>query len=374
MNEYLRQLITPSRVLSYAEACIETMDVLLKLKNENFSRVVIPSRGAYPFYSCAIDSLHFYGIKNSEKFKIINYFNEWLMPFTSDWGDSKISLESKNIRMFWSKVLADCIRQKKTPYTDFYESLVDFVDAKYTINITGLKFRNINRLSGDKKFIFIDTAISGRAVSEIIESFVELNLNYFHIIMITDEEGKKLKKAYKNIIEREKRRGRLTQINVEKIFSEDASPLLNSGISSIVFPSLIENLYHNIPEFYRDKCIGAGVWFKDSISHLSGSGTTLNGVRGTLAVMLWSVMRHCVYGDDTFFEQNVNTNVEKMINGLGTLNIFDAKSTKTLVYDRFASQGVQMEEKVSLSSSHVIRVELNQNDIKGLIKKAKKLI
>lgn len=370
MNEHLKELITPTNVLSYSNACIEVCEALLTLQDEDFKRIIIPSRGAYPFYEGAIKSL---GIIANSRIEMNNFrihFDISLLPYTSDWGQANINTNSKSVRKFWSKILADSIRNETSPYTLFYNNLVDEVGEKLTINSTKLKINQIYKGSPieSEKFIFIDTAISGKAICDIIESFHEFNLKDFFIIMIADNEGKDLKTKHKEIIEKEKAQGRLIQVNVKKIYSEDASPILNTGISSIVFPSLIERAYNEVSEFKKNEFVGAGLWFIDSASHLRKSKPKLNGVRGILSTLNYRGILINLGEQDNWPEEIFNFEVDTMIENLGDFNLKDGNSTKKLIYDRIASKTEKLEEEVDVTGSHIIRIDLSSDRITSLIK------
>ncbi|CAM2923768.1 hypothetical protein SAMN05444143_10795 [Flavobacterium succinicans] len=373
MNEHLKELLTPENVLSYSNACYKVCEILIELKDENYKRLIIPSRGAYPFYNGALTSINFLTDSRSERMNFNLHFDLWLLPYTSDWGQADIKTNSKAVRKFWSKILADSIRKESTPYTFFYNKLVDLIGSRLTINTTDLKvdkyYKNNN--IDNEKFIFIDTAISGKAICDIIESFYEFNLTDFFIIMITDCDGNKLKPEYKKIIEKEKQLNRLIQINVKNIYSEDASPLLNTGISSIVFPSLIERAYNEIDEFKKNQFVGAGLWFIDSVSHLKELNPKINGVRGILATLNYRGLSNIFGKEDIWFEESTKDEVENMIKRLGNFNLLDGSSTKELIYDRISSRKTKFEEDVDVSSSHIIRINLHQDIITELIKPIK---
>lgn len=373
MNEHLKELITPENILSYSNACFKVCEILLELKDEDYKRLIIPSRGAYPFYNGALTSINFLTNSSSERMDFHLHFNLWLLPYTSDWGQADINTDSKSVRKFWSKILADSIRKEATPYTHFYNNLVDIIGHRLTINTTDLKIDKYYQKNNieNEKFIFIDTAISGKAICDIIESFYEFNLTDFFIIMITDCEGEKLKNEYKTIIEKEKGLGRLKQVNVKKIYSEDASPLLNTGISSIVFPSLIERAYNEIDEFKNNQFAGAGLWFIDSISHLRNDFPQINGVRGILSTLNYRGISNILGRDDIWFNESTEYDVEKMIEWLGDFNLFDGSSTKKLIYDRISSKTTTLKEKVDVTGSHIIRIDLDQDIITQLIKPIK---
>lgn len=373
MNEFLKELITPENVLSYSKACVDVCDMLLTLKDEDYRRVIIPSRGAYPFYNGALTTLHFLQASPIERMDFRAHFNVWLLPYSADWGQASNPNNSpEKVRKFWSKILADSIRKQSTPFTHFYTNLVDLIGERLTLNTTELKLEKYYKKDtiDNEKFIFIDTGKSGQAICEIIESFKEFNLNDYFIILIADDNGEKIKPNYKKVIQEEINKGKLKQINVNRIYSEDASPLLNTGISSIVFPSLIERAYYEIPEFKKNEFVGAGLWFIDSSSHLREQNPNLNGVQGILATLNYKGISHYFGNEDLWFKDSTQFDVEKMIEWLGDFNLRNASYTKQLIYDRIASKTIELKEDVQVSSSHIIRINLPEDVITQIVKKS----
>lgn len=374
INQKIKDLITPETIKSYAKACLDIGLLLPELFDNGYQTIVIPSRGAYPFYDGA-NSANWLWNSFSKK-SYYDYHSKhriWLLPFTSDFGDTSLKIESSNIRRFWSRVLSDFIKGNESIYTRYYETLVEELGLKLTINTSELLLKKelSNHKKTDQRFIFIDTVISGRAICEIIQAFKDCNLTNYYIIAVIDENGDKLKEEYKKIINEESAHGRLKSFYVDKIFSEDASPLLNSGITSIVFPSLMEQTFFEIKEFRENNIVGAGLWFIDSISHLKYKNPTLNGVRGTLSVLIFSSIQQQLYSEEIFFDEFVRHSVDEMISDLGSINLFSGESTVDLIYNRIR-RGTQITEKVTATSSHVVRIDLHQNDINSIVERYRK--
>lgn len=360
-NSRLKQLITPSSVESYSKACIDLWETLMDLRDDGYQRLIIPSRGIYPFYSGALQTAFILGGKKEFSRFHLN-FSEWLLPFTSDWGDADIEVQAHQIRRFWTKVMADGIRDVQTPYSQFYSAIIETVGSRYNINTSQLSFDSarFRKSLDNENFIFIDTAISGKAICDIIESMSEFNLNSYHIIVVVDENGARLRPQYKRIIEREKALGRLTQINVEKIFSEDASPLLNSGISSIVFPTLIEQAYQEVSEFNKNKFVGGGIWFIDSASHLKDINRNLNSVRGILSTLISSAINEHVGTTSKWQNEFIRNSAHEMTEILNDqkFDVFSPESTKSLIMNRLKHRNIKINDPVDISGSHVVRINL----------------
>lgn len=375
MNSKLLELITPDSVLSYANACIQVRQLLLDLEKENYKRIVIPSRGAYPFYNGALQSHHISTV-GRERVAIYHKFQRLLLPYTADWGNDAIGdidISSRQVRKFWTKILADFLFKDKSMFTTYYQELVGLIGERYTVNTGDLLPRENGKINDDnKKFIFIDTAISGRAICEIIDSFHECNLEEFQIILIVDKNGEDIRKEYRDKINMEIALGRLFEIKVDKIFTEDASPIMTNGFASVVFPSLMEHSFHEIPSFSNEGFIGAGMWFVDSASHLRDTNKNLNGARGIIAHSIFNGITQLQSHDSKYFEEQISNDVHRAIDWLSDFNVFDKESTKSLLYNRLRNRGIEMNENVDVSSSHVIRIDISEKEREEFIKKVKR--
>jgi hypothetical protein len=363
MNENIKNLITYENIKSYSDACISLNEILIT-KMDEYNLLIIPSRGAYPFYRLAKTSSYSLGSK-IDAAKINNHYQVWLLPYTADWGNAKIQADGKKIRAFWSKVLFDTIQKKTSPYTSFYENIVQSLQDKITFNPSKC---NLSIKNKTDKFIFIDTAISGRAICNILEAFDDLNIKNYFIILIAQNNGDDLKREYREIIESKISLGNLELIKVSEIFSEDASPLLNGGISSMVFPSLIERACDEIQEFQNNQYCGAGLWFIDSVSNLYG--TDLNGIRGIIHSLLNYGIRANFNetNSDKILKQNTEFLAGQIISNAANFNLFDPENTKLLIKNRIKSKNINFKDDIYVTGSHVVRMDLDNKIVKEIIK------
>lgn len=276
------------------------------------------------------------------------------------------------MRLFWTKIIADTFNSEKSLYYKLYENLVNDVGNYLTINTTNLLPRGDN-LERDKKFIFLDTAISGRAICEILEGFKANNLNNYCVILIAENNGNDIKPEYRSVINNEISKDKLILLGVNKIFSEDASPLFNGGISSIVFPSLMDDIYSSCTEFSINNCIGAGIWFIDSMSELINTNKNLNAIRATVAFNLhWALKKHIqgtLQGKDIYEYNNYY-----ILDLAKDFNLFEPANTKSLVFDRIykRNNNIVDKDRVDVSSSHVIRINFEEQYVSQFIRKLKK--
>ncbi len=355
MNDQLFDLLTPENILSYSEACIDMCDSLIDLQKNGYRNLVIPSRGVYPFYYHS--NSVYYALRSSfiDYHQFARQQKVWLLPFTSDWGDAQIDTSSFQSRRFWVKILHDVLNRQPSPFTYYYQGVAKLLGPRYTIN-TDSVLPSADFLDNIQAgFIFMDTVVSGRAITEIVSSFQEFNLTNYFLILMIDEAGAKLEPEYSAAIYREQAAGRAKLIFLKKIFTEDASPLLNSGISSIVFPSLMEDAFNQVPEFKHNNLTGGGLWFINAVTHLYG--TNLNGIKGIGLQLVEQGIRYHLRDDTDHFDERINNHVQVMHDSAKTINLFDEQSTRQIFESRLPEKLLSY-DSIDVSSSHVLRVNL----------------
>ena len=291
----LENIFSEKNLLEYSNACLELAVVVPETrKNEGFDTLVIPSRGAVPFFLGMCYSLNkiksfggdhelFYndlGVQNiiasllpeqscisedieNSKVKVI------VVPFTADLNISKFEDTEGNeeytfeTRKYWANVTSSFFKEqrerKKDPYfISFTNIILRDIEGREEVAKRYEDFPQI------KKFSIIDTVISGRASNQILQSFDSLsqkegneNLKPSSFLII-DEEGTKLKPHFKSYLLRKKLEGKVVMQYVPRIVSEDEGASF-LGVSAIVYPSLMKsskNFEINGEEFF----MGAGSW------------------------------------------------------------------------------------------------------------------
>jgi hypothetical protein len=242
--------LTFDMVRSYAEACRELHDYIAVLQRNGFGLVVIPSRGAHPFFDGA--NRHDYETRPREMpispFQLIDTL---YLPFTADFGQAS-PFESKDIRRYWARTLAAIVHRDTD---DVAYRLHEYLRG----NSKGLAIGDTSiKPASSEKFIFVDTVVSGRAICEIFDAFDEYGLTDCHFLLLVDERGKNLKADYKRRIEEMTISQRATVIQVDKIFTEDEGPAM-SGIWTVTFPDIMEHARKMIPELASSNEVGAGL-------------------------------------------------------------------------------------------------------------------
>lgn len=355
-------------MLAYTKACIDLGELIKMLQDEGYFNIVIPSRGAYPFYKNAQMS-HIIDIKNkNKKFEWRLNSNPILLPFTSDIGvDQSAPDDSFILRKFWCKVLRDYITNQRTIYSKFYEEIVDLIGN----NVLHVPTYNLTPRKSDDtgtKFIFIDTVISGKASYEILKTFDDIGISDYHAILFIDKNGERLKDSYKTFLESKKMQGKATLFFLPNIFSEDSSPLLNDGICSIVFPNIIEESYNNINEFKNDNNAAGGIWLLDLMS--SYYGTETNGARACTSMLLhFAVQLHKKKLTDALFDMQFESMTNVLDNANTKNNILLDGYTGLMAKNRFKIKGID----ISTTRSHIIRMNFPTPIMKAFSSKIRSL-
>lgn len=345
----IQELITYDNILSYSKAIIVVGDLLSKCLEDGYSKVVMPSRGAFPFYYHGLTYYNNFSRNNKIFSKYLLNFKPIYLPFTADLGNIELGLRSEHIRKFWVKVLSDFINEEKSPYTFYYSNLVNIIGDSLGVNtVQLLPTTNFSRT--EKKIIFIDTAISGRAICEVMDSFDHNDLKYF-VILVVDQNGERLDSQFKSKIEQKQACGQLQIILVDNIISEDTTPLLNGGIGSLIITNLIERTYDSIKEFRNNSIFGCGLCFINASQSLHGQD--LNSVLGTFYVLLHTFVNGVLNGK-MMTEAEFDFHVNRIFDIDKRKNILDLESTKKIVQKSLSGA-----PQISITNSHISRLNID---------------
>ena len=283
-------------------------DLTGKWREEGLTDIIIPSRGAIPFYIAFYSALRECGkidkdykdfYKRIQNPKLIeNYIKELepkekmakeenficgkesdvnvlLCPFTADLNFKKYDLKttdekntkfSEEMREYWVKVTNAFSKGQKErmrdPYFSFYIHLIKDVEDRKALAEEYAFYRRIDRPA------IIDTVISGLASSTILKAAQKerklRNLSYFLII---DKNGERLRKEYKQILglgsvlsnegkRIQSRNSNVSPYLVNNIFTEDRGAGL-LGVVGVIYPSLL----CMGKELSKIKPLGAGSWY-----------------------------------------------------------------------------------------------------------------
>jgi len=368
--------------------------------------IIIPSRGAIPFYIAFYSALRECGkldkdykdfykkIKNprlieeytkdfepkenepkiekddtisSEKNKI----NVLLCPFTADLNLQKYDPKSDNtefskeMRRYWVKVtsaFSKGIKERvRDPYFNFYIYLIKEVEGRKSLANDYAFFRRI------EKPAMIDTVISGLASSTIFNAAQEegklRNLSY-HLVI--DRNGERLRKEYKQILglgevslAKDKnihcRNSKVSPYLVNNIFTEDRGAGL-LGVVGVIYPSLL----CMGKELSKISPLGVGSWYN------VGEEKEITSFKHITKAINHAVRIHCSGFCDDISKEKEEEELEKTI---GDLNKFiDEKQILSPSPSSIQPNKVYKPEKVYVTSSHVNHICFSEDQTRSIFK------
>ena len=370
-QEALIEKFSIKNIDSFAFAAREIHDILIERYETTPVPIVIPSRGAHPI--CNVVGHLPYIDKQLEvmrdedqgdfepKFYDLRANNKIYIPFTSDYHREQ-SITPKQIRKFWTSVMLSVLTGKETVCFQLYKSVNRFLSGNLGI-VGGTDGLVCNASKGE--FVLIDTCISGRAISEIVESLHEMDCDNFFIIAIKDKSKGDLGNSYKDLILREEAIGRLKIIEVDELFTEDQSPLMNMGCGAVVFPELMEACLERIPHLQTLDAVGAGTCILNFNERLRG--TSLNAIRGITQHFIYLRARHLSgfeqrFRTDDQLESHMRDELRDALKESGD-DCLGKEKTKSI----FSQLSGISEDRLDISSSHVVRCTLTQDEINSVI-------
>lgn len=288
MKKSLELIFSEENLLDYGRACL---DVALDLSGRDLDTLLIPSRGAFPIFLGAISAIKFLK-KDYKDFEdlynklnpIINV-NGWLQeylqgnkknrdypinilfsPFTADLNilDKRVdNIEmTELVRNYWSKVTKSFFlspeERKKNPYfKSFADIILRFIEKREDLAV---KYENF---PVSKNMGLIDTVISGRASSTILDCFERIEVEPYSILVV-DDNGKKLKTPFKQKLEKRNYDRDVKLIYTSRLVSEDEGACLE-GVVALVYPTIMVDsftLKYENETFF----LGAGSWHYPPLS------------------------------------------------------------------------------------------------------------
>jgi hypothetical protein len=294
----LEQIFSEDNLLRYSNVCF---DLAVDLPEERgkwggrkFDTLVIPSRGAVPFflgmvYSLGKVSSSFGGIyqefyKNLGVQRMVSSLlpddvnlddvngegvNVLLIPFTADLNVSHFNPRLDNseftklTREYWSRVtrafFEDPKSRKKDPYfASFVDLLLREVEGRDNLAEVYESFPTVG------SFAMIDTVISGRASNDILGSLERLATEGGNPLLepvsflVIDENGQKLRRNFERYLNGKKHEGLSKQYRIPRIVSEDEGASL-LGVAAAIYPSIMD-VSREFTVNGRPFFIGAGTW------------------------------------------------------------------------------------------------------------------
>jgi len=303
----MEDIFSEANMLAYAGACIDlAINIPEKQKLIGFDTLIIPSRGALPFFlgvAHALEDLSIFGVdqenfrnnlgvqsvlapllpEDSQISQDVEGKNVrvLLAPFTADLNIEKFDSEADNTvyttktRDYWAKVTASFFQLPQTRREDpYFKSFVDVVlrgiEGREEVARSYEVFPAIQR-----GFSMIDTVISGRAANDILKSFDSLSEVRLDprlrptAFLVVDNEGNKLKSnpAFFSYLNQRRVLGDVELFEVPRIVSEDEGASL-LGISAVVYPSVMKasrslevEMIEGGDKKTREFFVGAGSWY-----------------------------------------------------------------------------------------------------------------
>lgn len=264
----LEKELTDDNVRRYVKAAVDIANSIDLLADYGYRNILIPSRGAYPFFKLAwttrLPHNRFEGLQ------VV------VLPFTATDIEGHTE-SSSDIRKYWVNVYLAMLDNKPNLSLDFYRYILSDVfclgegESAYIGDVDQIEPQSTRPKRTVSSFfpktlqnsgtVFIDTVISGMAASTILKEFEARELDY-HALLILDAAGTKLAEPYKSYLEKLELEGRVEFFEVPRIFTEDRGPGL-LGVTSITYPGLMlkaadSGLFHG-----EDFSIpGAGIWLE----------------------------------------------------------------------------------------------------------------
>jgi hypothetical protein len=152
----LRDYVTEENVLAFAKAGIDIARAAHRLRDAGYESMIVPSRGAVPFLRVATSYYRSIVVPSMPR------KDRWRIGARTNFGPLTLSLD--------------------VPFT---------ADVCRIGHHDSLEWR-----MESERFLFIDTVVSGRAVSEIVEAFEAEGLDQIHYILLLDEKGAAMKPPY----------------------------------------------------------------------------------------------------------------------------------------------------------------------------------
>ncbi|MDH4652388.1 hypothetical protein [Pseudomonas sp. BN606] len=376
-----QERITFDHMHSFAWACIKLYETLVDLESRGFGTLVIPSRGTFPFTKNLFEIHQKWALKHTEKSKILHGLStpfknsEITLPFTAD---SKLidSIPSdpisKQIRNFWVKVLKAWLQGDLTaPELLYYQYIQEDI---FGVGVS----RNASIKKPSTRFVFVDTVVSGRAVTEIDQSMREHGLTDSHYILIVDEGGSSISPRYKRIIDSWVNEGRATIIPVENLFTEDRGPGL-TGSWCLVAPQLMEAGTELLPGFAGAQVVGAAAGFIRVQRSAALDNQSMTLTNASLHTLMHSLIDRELFDTESFstaryFYQKLISDLDAYKHhGFGPLDPEETSriaKNSILANESIAVMGSPIKadvEDIDVSSSHVIRIYFTDSEVSRLI-------
>ncbi|MBB3804271.1 hypothetical protein FHR51_000382 [Xanthomonas arboricola] len=374
--------ISLQHVKSYVEAAIDLYETLVVLEDQGYEAAVFPSRGTTPFKDLTWIVHRSDLVERRGPTRWQHDLNKPFgrrtitLPFTADAPKSTVD-GSAQIRDYWVRVLRAILEQDSASAELRYYQYCTEVLFGFE-RVRGLP---LNRVG--KRFVFVDTVVSGQAVCEIVSSFKAHGLEDFYLVLLVDENGRKLKPHYRKVIEDLARRGKAKLIYVDLLFTEDEGPAFTSTWC-LSAPQLVEAAYGVVCPSAKTALVGTAVSFVRVQADDILDNVTSTCLRATLDGVLSAAMGEILAPEHVrdCYTQVLEMNRIELISLaiLNQRNGFDPLSTTET--ERTARNAIGCQKSIGLhrrpiglsvtdvgvSSSHVVRLYFTDAAVDGYLR------
>ena len=391
-------MITYEKVESYWRSIVNVYNLIQKFSDQGYRNIVVPSRGVCPIY-IATQIYHQQKIqyecsvfgKSEERleWKAINKKSSgeiWL-PFTAQTGNTEEDENTYQIRLNWCKVLKSIIWNESSINSIAYHVLTDTIGKEYG--------QTRSRVIREAPVLLIDTVVSGRAATEIAQALEEIELTNYKMILAVDAKRNKSNPDHKRYMSQllNKYYERVELVYFDDLFTEDQGPIY-TNIFGVIYP----NLTRSLREEFSDRSIAVGSLHmengrdvlceadrikldkykqnlpKNSYSHIDKTqfkcdmcrelGFAYNRARGTFSQLLFNFGSDELRGRDS---SDMNLHLINEFNEIFIHYNYSDTSTTLDLFER--TTPLNMKTSNDISSSHVVRCDLEMNDVETLLHK-----
>lgn len=385
--------ITTASVFSYARACVEVARTSMRLGRQGYRYTIVPSRGAAPiehgassyFHAVvkkAVKGPHFRQLMRQHLASPLGA--ELYLPFTADSCEEMKEIASNDVRRFWAKVVAAIVRGD---LADPHYRMFTFVrDEVCRVGFKEAIEDNVR----SPRFVFLDTVVSGRAITEIIDAFEAEGLTECHYILVIDVNGAKLEPAHRRRLEALQREGRATLLYVDHLFTEDQGPAV-SGIWCLSCPELMTVARDEVPAFAAHGAIGAGVYYHEVTRRPDGSNEAVTVGIAKLHQLIWTAVQIIAspeqlmddlhelgmldeaYDADwqlqrpKLYSRWFDVELELYLEHVNRHALFDQGTTRSIAAPKLRRAAVSR-PMIAVSSSHALRMHFDADEAARLVR------
>jgi hypothetical protein len=313
------------------------------------------------------------------------------MPFTAQTGDQQEDLNTYQIRLNWCKILNSVINNHDDLNSRVYNVVTDMLGKHYG--------HTRSRVIKGSPALIIDTAISGKAAVEISEALESIGFSNYKVVLAVDAMGSRLKKEYKSILLGEKR-DKFDLVYFDSLFTEDQGPAL-TNVFGVIYPNLTKALRERFSDssiatgslhmengrdvlcakdwrrlqdcLSRRSSVNLGIVDKSQFqcSECAAMGGSYNTVHAILQMLFvhFAKEKLAAHEDNDEIRSRISDCfLEQQIRDLNqAMSSFQFEQTSTTLELFKRTSPLQVKTQDSVSSSHVLKCNINPDDIDKIL-------